>query len=326
MIAFPFPGVIANVFTVFNDDLSLDDAGQRRFLDALVETNSVSAYFVRSGMGQMYTFSADDVRQIAKTACAHLEGRGPVLVGAAGEWDRNRDRRPDPESFIQESIELSKFAESAGAAGVVHTMPEAIAPTANRSAGDISLDYFARVADAISIPVYIYQPPGTDPAFCVTPDLLKRIAAIDGMRGIKVSTGDAGYIFDLTRALAGSDCAFISGNECAWLWGLECGSPAVIGQGACVNPQILKAAQDKFNAGDLEGAREAQAAINRLVAACPNAVDFFKRYLNERGYNMKTTLRPKGNNPYAENDRVALTDAEYEAFKITYETELGAYQ
>ncbi len=325
MTDFPFRGVIANVFTVFNDDLTLDDDGQRRFLDALVAMESNSAYFVRSGMGQMYTFSADDVRQIAKVACDHIGADAPVLVGAAGVWDRNRDKRPELERFIEESIELSRFAEDTGAAGVVHTLPEAILPTDDRSADDISLEYFARVADAVSIPVLIYQPPGTDPAYCVTPELLARIGAIDGVRGIKVSSPDAGYIFDLCRALDGTDCAFITGNESSWLWGLHCGSPAVIGQGACLNPQILKAVQDRFDAGDLDGSRDAQASINRLVDACPNAVDFFKRYLSEQGYSMGATLRLAVDNPYAEADRVRLTEAEYMACKELYEAELAKY-
>jgi len=325
MTDFPFPGVIANVFTVFNDDLSLDDNGQRRFLDALVDTESVTAYFVRSGMGQMYSYAADDVKQIAKTACDHLGADVPVLVGAAGIWDRNYDKRPDPERFIEEAIDLSRYAEDSGAAGVVHTLPEAIQSTESRSIDELSVDYFERMVEAVSIPVLIYQPPGTLDEYCVSPDLLARIGAIDGVRGIKVSSPDAGYIFDLCRALAGTDCAFITGNECSWLWGLHCGSPAVIGQGACVNPQILKAAQDRFLKGDLDGAREAQASINALVEACPNAVDFYKRYRNEQGYTMRTAFRRSGNNPYAEADRLPLSDEEYAAFKPVYEAELARY-
>ena len=72
-------------------------------------------------------------------------------------------------------------------------------------------------------------------------------------------------------------------------------------------------------------AREAQASINRLVDACPNAVDFYKRFLNEKGYSMSAALRPAGNNPYAEADRQPLTDEEYAAFKVVYEAELSRY-
>jgi dihydrodipicolinate synthase/N-acetylneuraminate lyase len=208
----------------------------------------------------------------------------------------------------------------------VHTLPEAIAADDQQAAADVAVDYFEQIAPSVSIPVLIYQAPGTDPTHCVTPESLARIGAKPNVRGIKVSSPDAGYIFDLTRALRGTDCAFITGNECAWLWGLECGSTAVIGQGACLNPQVLKAVQDRLEAGDIDGTREAQAGVNRLVAACPNAVDFFKRYLNEHGYAMGATFRPKGDNPYAEPDRASLTEAEYEAFKRTYEAELAPFE
>jgi len=90
-------GPIANVFTAFNEDLTFDSVGQRAILDALVETGAVSAYFVRSGMGQMYTFDIDDVKAITRVACGHLENIGPVLVGVSGIWDRRPEsRRANP--------------------------------------------------------------------------------------------------------------------------------------------------------------------------------------------------------------------------------------
>lgn len=318
-------GVIANVFTVFKRDRSLDDDGQLQLLEALEATNSVSAYFVRSGMGQMYTFTLEEVKQIAGIACAHFGDRAPVLVGASGIWDRNRDRLPDPDTYLREAIDLTRFAEQVGAAGAVHTIPEGLKTLRGPSPREVTSDYFRRVADATAIPILIYQPPGTDPDFCVTPESLAELAGIDRIRGIKVSSPDAGYVFDLCRALQGTQCVYITGHECAWLWGLHCGSKAVIGQGSSLNPAILKAVQDRFDAGDVDGARDAQQSVNRLVAACPDAVGFLKRYLNDNGHPMGATFRPAGANRYLK-DPTPMTDAQYNAFKAIYESELAPYQ
>jgi hypothetical protein len=40
---------------------------------------------------------------------------------------------------------------------------------------------------------------------------------------------------------------------------------------------------------------------------------------------MGAAYRPAGNNPYAEPDRMPITDAEYESFKSTYESICANY-
>ncbi|MBC8181538.1 dihydrodipicolinate synthase family protein [candidate division KSB1 bacterium] len=85
-------GNIAPVFSVFNDDLKLDEKGQRNMLDFLYQTKSISAFFVRSGLGQMFTYEFEDVKQMAKIACDHLKDRAPVIVGCNGIWDHNLNK------------------------------------------------------------------------------------------------------------------------------------------------------------------------------------------------------------------------------------------
>ncbi len=317
-------GVIANAFTVFDESYAIDEAGQRNFLDALVDTHEVDAYFVRSGMGQMYTFEFDDVVQIAKIACDHLAGKGAVLVGAAGVWDRNWDVRPDPETFITQAVELSKISEDLGAAGVVHTMPEAIKPSAGRSAVDITIEYLTRISDAVKIPIFMYQPPGTDEAYRATPESVRRFMEIPRVKGIKISTDNAAYILDIIWATRGTHFGFINGAETALLAGLAVGSRAVIGQGACMSPKILQEVFRRFDAGDLAGALDAQRSTNVLVQKCVHAVDFYKRYLNEKGYRMPVVNRPTTSNPYWKGPR-AMTDAEHSEYKALFENELTKY-
>ncbi len=154
-------GCIAPTFTAFHDDGTLDDAAQRRLIDFMMESESISAFFIRSGMGQMYTFSMEDTKQIAKNVCGHLKGTAPVLVGCSGIWDRDYERRPDPAVFKQQAIELSRYAQEVGADGVVHTMPEALLPAPGESMADFEFKYFSEICAAVNIPVLLYQPPGT---------------------------------------------------------------------------------------------------------------------------------------------------------------------
>ena len=312
------------VFTAFNEDGSFDPDGQRSILRYLVDAGGISAYFVRCGMGQMFTFSEADVRAITKTSCEFMQGKGPVLVGSSGAWDRNLNARPERAKYVGQTIELSQYAESCGAAGIVLTIPEAIVPEGGETVHEAVLRYFDEVAAAVKLPIFIYQSPGTQPEYCVNPTFLAAIADRPGLIGIKVSTGDAPYIFSLTYAVRGKDFAFVSGNEMAFLHGLITGSWAVIGQGATINPKILKAIQDRYEKGDLAGAIEAQYSTNMLCECSKATTEFFKRYINEKGYSVKPYQRAASGALYA-GEAGTLTQEEYETFKRILDAELAKY-
>jgi N-acetylneuraminate lyase len=317
-------GCIAPVFTAFNEDGTLDDAGQRNLLSFLQARGGISAYFIRSGMGQTYTFSYEDARQIAKTACDHMKGE-TVLVGASGIWDRDYDRRPEPQVYTRQAMDLAKFAEQQGATGVVYTMPEALVPERGETIADIVLRYFETVSTATTLPILIYQPPGTANEYRVTVDLIRKLADLPSIKGMKVSTTDAEYILDLTWAVAGKDFGYIVGAETAFYAGLCSGARAVIGQGAAINPQILNAVQDRFDQRDYEGAIEAQRAANLLVQEAVETVTFFKRYATEQGYPIKPHRRATAREGYAEQKPKVLTDDRYETYKNLLESELAKY-
>lgn len=319
-------GVIANVFTTFKEDQSLDDTGQRNFLDALLSTKSITAYFVRSGMGQMYTFSYEDTKQITRNVCEHMRDKGPVLVGTSGIWDRNMEQLPDPDIYTRQAIELSQYAQDQGASAVVLTIPDGLVPRGNDTPFDVCMRYFEAVDRAINIPIILYQPPAIRKAFRVNEKTLRAYAQIPNIKGIKISSDSAGIMLEACRATEDiEDFAYIVGSELGFYSGLDFGAVAVIGQGSCVNPEVLKAVQDRYDAGDRKGAIDAQWSTNMLVKECPDAVAFIKRYFNEQGYSMTTISRTPIRNGYRLAQPV-LTDAEYERYKQIREQEIAKYK
>jgi 4-hydroxy-tetrahydrodipicolinate synthase len=317
-------GSIAPTFTVFDANLKIDEQGQRNLLDYLVQAGGISSFFIRSGLGQMYTFTFDEVKQLAKLTCEHLSGKAPVLVGSNGVWDRNRDRRPDPETFTKEGVELSRYAESIGAAGVVHTVPEAILPREGETIRDVFVNYFTAINDAVNIPIFVYQPPGTDAAYRMTPELITAVAEIPNCVGAKISNTDGHYLFDICQASVANDFACICGAETAFYAALMAGSCAVIGGGATLNPHILNAIQQRFETGDLPGMLVAQAAANRLVVGIHNPVNWFKRYVTEKGYPVSEHFRRMTDNPYV-TDYLPISDDDYKRFKRVYEEEMSRF-
>jgi 4-hydroxy-tetrahydrodipicolinate synthase len=316
-------GSIAPTFTAFNEDGTLDDQGQRNLMDFMEEQGGVNAYFIRAGMGQMYAFNVDDVKQLTTNVCSHVKEDTAILVGCNGEWNRDYTKRPDPEKFIQQGVELSKFAEGAGAAGVVHTVPEALEFNGD-SKEDLFLRYFGAVCEAISIPVYIYQPPGSQEAYHLNGPLLAKLADIDNLCGAKVSTPDAEIIFNLTHATRDKEFNYIVGCETAFYAGIYVGATAVIGQGSSVNPKVINAVQDAYDKGDRAAALAAQEDTNALVYGCGNPVDFFKRYATDKGFAVKPHFRSMNPNPYGQ-DPTPLTDEAYKTYKDILESVLAKY-
>ncbi len=317
-------GSIAPTFTAFTETGALDDASQRNLLDYMLQAGGVSAFFVRSGMGQMYTFSVDEVKQLAKNACAHLSGKAPVLVGCSGEWDRDRSNLPDPKTYVAQGIELCKYSQDIGADGVVVTIPEGLRPAGGQSIEDLVYEYITTIANATTLPVFIYQPPGTDEKFISSPETIARLADIDNVVAMKASTSDAGYICDALYATRGKDFSYIVGAEMAYFAGLYAGGRACIGQGASVNPKVLNAVRDRFDANDAAGAVQAQWDVNFLVREVTNSVEFFKRYCTEKGFPIACLAGRGGSNPYG-MQQAAWTDEAYAASKAVYEEVLARY-
>ncbi len=318
-------GAISNVFTAWHEDGRFDPDGQHALLDFLMGSGGISAYFVRSGMGQMYAFEYEDVVAMADVACAHLNGKAPVLVGTAGIWDKNYGKRPDPAVFTQQAVELSKHAEDAGASGVVHTMPEAILPNDGETEADVTLRYFETVNSAVNIPIFIYQPGNTHRDYWVDMDLVAKLADLPNVQGMKLSTDDAKYIYDIYYAVKDKDIGMIAGAETSFLPALYAGAKACIGQGCTVNPIIVKAVQDYFVADDRSGAIEAQRSLNFLCDVSTAPVEWLKRYAAEQGYPVKPYHRAMKKDNASFSTPKPLTEEDYATFKGLRERELAKY-
>lgn len=321
MIPAYLAGPIANVFTAFDAAGAFDPKGQIGILDHLIGRNAISAYFVRSGMGQMYTYSYDDVRAMTETATKRLAGVAPVLVGTAGVWDHDFDRRPDPAVFTKQAVELSQYAESLGAAGVVHTLPEAIAPAAGESIDDVIQRYVETVCAAVQCPVLLYQPPVTTQPYCLTIPRIQRLAPIPNLVAVKISSANVEILQDAVWAAKGYDFSIIAGNECAYYSALGMGIRGVIGQGCCMNPELLKLELERYEAGDRDEAFEIQRAVTRLVQESAHPVEFLKRYMREKGH----AVEMYGRKPEGGVAPLHLTDAQYAGYKAILEEELARF-
>jgi len=324
-------GIIAPMFTPCDEDGSLDPKGAGEFARFLLDRGVIIIIFARSGFGKMYTFARDEVKRIIDATIDTVGGQMGVIPGTAGVWDCNPSEKPDPDRYIEETIELTQYAKDKGANGVVVVIPEALPEKPRSSLHDRMCEYYQKVARTVDIPIVIYHPPGVSGPYRMTPGLFKNLVRIDGVVGMKYSITDMEKFAEVAR-LAPEDFALIAGAETAFLPALVLGAVGVIGQGCCVCPELLRAIFDHYARGEIEQARKVQFVVNELVdeAAEIDIAVFGKMYAMKKGYGVSphpraTGHKGSGDEPYTQQTEREVTEEQYDRYAAILEEKLASY-
>ena len=141
--------------------------------------------------GEFLSLSEEERDGIAETVIRTAAGRVPVLLGTGAEDTR-------------EVVRLSRKAEHLGADGVMIIPPFYSTPTE-----DELYHHYKVVADAISIPIMVYNNPATANVD-LRPPLVARLSTIEGCDYIKESTLEVTRVRDIIR-LAGERMTVFGG-------------------------------------------------------------------------------------------------------------------
>lgn len=251
-------GVITPVFTPALEGGRLDPKGFENYIKWLSKDPDVSTYFVRCGSGQMYTYTVEETKQVIDITMDVGGDEKHATFGTFGVFNADPKQRPDPKQYVDETLELSLYAQEKGADGIIMLVPWALVPEEGQSVEDLQYDYYKTVSDAVNIPILIYNTPAMPEEYNLTVPLVERIKELPNMAGAKISSGNLAWISELEIATEGSDFALISGHEGVYLPCLAIGCLGVIGQGCNVYPAVLKKVYDAFMEGDWATANEAQ--------------------------------------------------------------------
>jgi 4-hydroxy-tetrahydrodipicolinate synthase len=109
--------------------------------------------------------------EIIRVAVEHAAGRVPIMAGAGG-------------NSTHEAIELSRYARSVGADCTLQ-----VVPYYNRPSQEGIYRHFRAIAEAVDIPMVLYNVPGRTVAD-MQHDTVLKLAQVDGIVGIKEATGN----------------------------------------------------------------------------------------------------------------------------------------
>jgi 4-hydroxy-tetrahydrodipicolinate synthase len=137
-----FHGVLPALITPFTEDGSAIDTDALRALVERVIGAGVGGLVPGGSTGEFTTLTNAERRLLIETTVDAAAGRVPVVAGTSALSTR-------------ETVELSVYAEQAGAAAVMIIPPFYDAPSWREL-----LAHYQAVADAISIPIMYYNMPG----------------------------------------------------------------------------------------------------------------------------------------------------------------------
>src|SRR3974377_1693450 len=164
-------GIIPPVATPMHANEDLDLPRLQWFLDHLI-ANGVHGVFVLGTNSECYALDEKEKQEVIATAVTHVRKRVPVFAGTAAETTR-------------EAVRLTQMAERAGADGVSVITPYFVNPTQQEI-----YDHYRRIAEHTSLPVLLYNNPGTCGGVKIDPDTVARLAQIPNILAVKDSSGD----------------------------------------------------------------------------------------------------------------------------------------
>jgi len=175
MIVCPLGNHLAPCVVPYTKDYEIDERDLRRHIQYLASIPGMNGVVVNPHAGEVYSQSREERLRILEIGVDALKGRSKVVAGVA----------PTPDT-TKAAIELAREYERAGADGILLMAPHWFAFGVNATP-EVGVEYVRRVADAVNIPILIYQL-GSWTGAHYTLDTLARMCEDSRVVGVKVVT------------------------------------------------------------------------------------------------------------------------------------------
>ncbi len=219
---FQAKGSLVAIVTPMLEDGSLDLPGLKRLLEWHVAEGTNGIVMVGT-TGESPTVSHDEHCRLIKTAVEQIAGRIPVIAGTGA-------------NSTVEAIGLAKYAKSVGADAAL-----SVVPYYNRPTQEGLYQHFKAQAEAVDLPMLLYNVPGRTVADMANETVL-RLAQIPGIVGLKDATDNiergSALMRDLQRAGKG-DFLMLSGCDGTALAFTLMGGHGTISVTANVAPKLM---------------------------------------------------------------------------------------
>ncbi|MGW8706149.1 4-hydroxy-tetrahydrodipicolinate synthase [Brevundimonas sp. NPDC055814] len=240
-----FKGVITALITPLRDG-NVDEAAFRRLLERQIAAG-VHGVVPMGTTGESATLHLDEHKRVVEQCAEIAAGRIRVIAGAGS-------------SATDKAIELTRFAKTVGADGAL-----VVTPYYNRPSQAGMQAHFEAVADAVQLPILLYNVPGRT-GVDLSNETVAALAAHPNIVGIKDASADVARA-SWMRANIHGPFDLISGDDSSYLGYAAHGGVGVISVTSNVAPEAMVALYDAIQAGDFAVARSWQERLIGLHKA-----------------------------------------------------------
>ncbi|MFF3766637.1 4-hydroxy-tetrahydrodipicolinate synthase [Streptomyces sp. NPDC001922] len=228
----PFGRTLCAMVTPFTDDGSLDLDGAQRLATHLVDRGGCDGLVLNGTTGESPTTTDAEKTRLVEAVAEAVGDRARITAGVGSSDTRH-------------TIGLARAAQRAGAHGLL-----VVTPYYSRPPQEAVEAHFRGVADAVELPVMLYDIPGRT-ATRIEPATMIRLAGHPRIVGVKDCSYD---VLGISKVLSDTGLAVHSGCDEMNLPLYAIGAAGVISTVANVAGPEIRAVLDAHDRGDNAGA------------------------------------------------------------------------
>lgn len=229
-----FQGALVAIVTPFKEG-RVDEQGLVDLIEFQI-ANGTHGIVPCGTTGESATLGFDEHKRVIELTVQTVAGRVPVVAGTGA-------------NNTLEAIEFTESAKDSGADAVL-----SVVPYYNKPNQEGMYQHFKAVAEAVDIPMFLYNVPGRT-VVNIAPETVARLAAIDNIIGIKEACGSLEQISDVIR-FCPDDFILLSGDDFTAMPTVLIGGSGVISVVSNVEPKMMAELMEAALARDLDKAND----------------------------------------------------------------------
>ncbi len=237
-------GVVVPILTPIDENEQIDEKKMREQVDYVID-GGVQGILAFGSNGEFYAIEEDEMERGLKIMVHQGKDRVPVYFGIGA-------------ISTKKCVRLAKMAVANGAAGISVLQPMFLKPTETEL-----FVHFKTIAEAVpETPMLLYNNPGRV-GYTISAALVERLAhEVENITGMKDTSGDITQTSEFIRRTRDVNFKVFGGKDTLLYASLCHGAVGGVCTAANFMPELITDIYNKYVAGDLQGALEAQFKLN----------------------------------------------------------------
>ena len=238
-----FQGCGTAIATPFTEDgVNFDEF--KKLIEFQIE-NEVDAIIVCGTTGESSTMSQEEKKETIKFAIDVVAKRTKVIIGTGS-------------NNTKDSVQMSKFAEEAGADALL-----VVTPYYNKTTQKGLIAHYTEIAKAVTLPIIMYSVPSRT-GVNILPETCLELSKIENIVAIKEASGNISQVAKIA-SLCGKNLDIYSGNDDQIIPILSLGGKGVISVLSNIMPKYTHDMTMKYFKGEIKEATKMQLDVIDLI-------------------------------------------------------------